>query len=158
MTLKIAVIGVGQSLRGDDAVGLEAIRQWQEKFPETARRSEVRVDANELPGLTLLEMLNNVDAAIVVDAIQSSEVPGTIHCLNEDELMSFTFSSKSAHGWGVAETLKLGRQLLLKIPTIHIIGVEAEQMQMGSELSCAVRQALPKVCDLIENTINELLK
>ncbi len=158
VTQKIAVIGVGQSLRGDDAVGLEAVCQWQEKFPETACRPEVRVDANELPGLTLLEMLSNVDAAILVDAIQSYEKPGTIHCLNEAELMSFTFSSKSAHGWGVAETLKLGRKLLLKIPPIWIIGVEAGQMQLGSEISEAVRQAIPKVCDLIEDLVNDLLK
>jgi hydrogenase maturation protease len=158
VTFKIAVIGVGQSLRGDDAVGLEAIRQWQEKFPETARRPEVRVEASELPSLTLLEMLSDVNAAILVDAIQSFEKPGTIHCLDEDQLMSFTFSSKSAHGWGVAETLKLGHQLLLKIPPIRIIAVEAEQMQMGAELSEAVQQALPKVCDLIEETVNGPLK
>jgi hydrogenase maturation protease len=158
VTQKIAVIGVGQSLRGDDAVGLEAVRQWQEKFPETASRSEVRVEANELPGLTLLDMLSDVNAAILVDAIQSSAKPGTLHCLNEDELMSFTFSGKSAHGWGVAETLKLGRQLLLKIPPLQIIGVEAEQMQMGTKLSETVQRAVPKICELIEETVNDLLK
>ncbi len=35
--MKIAVIGIGQSLRGDDAAGLEAVRQWQEKYPKTAK-------------------------------------------------------------------------------------------------------------------------
>ncbi|MCK7527480.1 MAG: hypothetical protein MZV64_62685 [Ignavibacteriales bacterium] len=59
---KVAVIGIGQSLRGDDAAGLEAVRQWREKFPETASRLEVQVEAGELPGLALLDVLNDVDA------------------------------------------------------------------------------------------------
>ena len=81
---KVAVIGIGQSLRGDDAAGLEAIRQWQEKFPETASRPEVRVEASELPGFALLDMLEDVDAAILVDAVQSSAQPGTIHRLSRE--------------------------------------------------------------------------
>ena len=48
---RVAVIGIGQSLRGDDAAGLEAVRRWEEKFHETANRLEIRVEASELPGL-----------------------------------------------------------------------------------------------------------
>ncbi len=48
---KVAVIGIGQSLRGDDAAGLIAVRQWQEKYPQTASRPEVRIETDELPGL-----------------------------------------------------------------------------------------------------------
>src|SRR5689334_15543821 len=112
MTKTIAVIGIGQSLRGDDAVGLEAIQQWREKFPETASRPEVRIEASELPGLALLDTLSNIESAILVDAVHSSAQPGTIYRLNENELASFTSDSKSAHGWGVAETLRLGHQLM----------------------------------------------
>jgi hydrogenase maturation protease len=158
VTKQIAVIGIGQSLRGDDAVGLDAVRQWQEKFPETAGRPEVRIEASELPGLTLLEMLSDVNAAILVDAVRSYEKPGSIHCLHEEELESFTSAAKSAHGWGVAETLKLGRRLLLRIPDLRIIAVEAEQMQMGAGLSNAVQEAVPKVCNIIQAEINDLLK
>ena len=109
--MKIAVIGIGQSLRGDDAAGLNAIRQWQKKYPETASRPEVRVDASELPGLALIDLLDDTDAAVIVDAVQSSAKPGTIHRISPDELSAFTPDAQSAHGWGVAETLQLGREL-----------------------------------------------
>ena len=155
---KLAVIGIGQSLRGDDAAGLEAIRQWKEKFPKTASRPEVQIEASELPGLALLDLLNNVTAAILVDAVQSTNEPGTIHRLSEDELASFTSDSKSAHGWGVAETLRLGNQLMTAHPKIRIVGINSEQVEMGAGLSEAVKEALPKVCEAIEEEVNELLK
>ena len=154
---RVAVIGIGQSLRGDDAAGLEAIHQWQETFPETANRPEVRIEACELPGLTLIDLLNDVDAALLVDAVQSSARPGTIHRLNEEELASFTSSSKSAHGWGIAETLRMRSQLTDMKITIRIIGVEAEQMELGAGLSKAVAEALPNLCKTIEEEIHALL-
>jgi len=154
---KIAVIGIGQSLRGDDGVGLEAVRQWRKKFPETANKPEVRVEVSELPGLALLDMLEDADAAILVDAIQSTKEPGTIHRLNEDELASFKSDSKSAHGWGVAETLQLGNQLSNAKSHIRIIGIEVGQVETGSRMSRAVEDAIPEVCKVIEAEIYKLL-
>lgn len=73
---KIAVIGIGQSMRGDDAAGIEAVRQWSEKYPETAVRPEIQIEADELPGLGSLDTLHEVDAAVLVDAVQSAAKPG----------------------------------------------------------------------------------
>jgi hydrogenase maturation protease len=155
--MKIAVIGIGQSLRGDDAAGLAAVHQWQEKFPETATRPEVRVEASELPGLALIEMLNDVDVAILIDAVQSGAAPGTIHRIGEKDLSAFSSDAKSAHGWGVAETLTLSRQLNQNLPPIRIIGIEAAQMMMGASMSEAVEAAIPHACEAIEQEIKSLL-
>lgn len=155
--MKVAVIGIGQSLRGDDAAGPEAVRRWMEKFPETAGRPEVQIETSELPGLALLDMLNEVDAAVLVDAVQSLARPGTIHRLSEAELESFTSDSKSAHGWGVAETLRLSKQLTDAKANVRIIGIEAEQMELGNRLSNAIEEVMPKVCNVIEEEINNLL-
>lgn len=155
---KVAVIGIGQSLRGDDAAGLEAVRQWREKFPETAGRPEVRVETCELPGLALVDMFNDFDAAILVDAIQSHAAPGTIHCLSEKDLSAFSSDSKSAHGWGVAETLTLSRELSKNLPPVRLIGIEAAQMTLGASISKAVEDAIPKACEAIKQAVKSLLK
>ena len=154
---RVAVIGIGQSLRGDDAAGLEAVHRWQEKFPDTATRPEVRIEASELPGLALIDLLHDVDAAILVDAVQSSAKPGTIHRLSEEELESFTTASKSAHGWGIAETLRMRSQLANAKINIRIIGIEAEQMQLGAGLSRSVENVLPLLCEVIEEEIHTLM-
>ena len=153
----VAVIGIGQSFRGDDAAGLEAIRLWESQFPETAHRSEVRVEASELPGLSLLDKLEDVDAAILVDAVQSLKEPGKIHILGESDLMSFASDSKSAHGWGVAETLRMMHLTQEKNPKILLIGIEVNQTDIGAAISQKVQAKLPEVCKIIQQTVLETL-
>jgi len=157
--MKIAVIGIGQSLRGDDAAGLDAVHRWQKEYPETANRPEVHAEASELPGLALIDLLNDMDAAVIVDAVKSSARPGTIHRLSADDLSAFTPDAQSAHGWGVAETLQLGRKLdptLEKLP-IRLVGIEAEQMAMGTGLSQNVAEAIPALCRTIEDEVQTFL-
>jgi hydrogenase maturation protease len=155
---RIAVIGIGQSLRGDDGVGLAAVREWQARFKETATRPEVRCEACEVPGLALLDVLCDVESAILVDAIQSSHPPGTIHVLREETLATFTSGANSAHGWGVAETLRLRAQLNDAPVDIHIIGIEAHRMDLGAGLSDEIQSALPMIGRVIEETVQSLLK
>ncbi len=157
--MKVVLIGIGQSLRGDDAVGLEAVRQWQKNYPETANRPDIQVNLIELPGLALLDLLDESEAAVLVDAVKCYSVPGTIHTLRSEQLAAFTTDAKSAHGWGVAETLRLDRMLNPDRQTIPIqlIGVEVGQMEMGYGLSKTVEQALPRVCEAIQNEVQTLL-
>ncbi|MGA2489434.1 MAG: hydrogenase maturation protease [Anaerolineales bacterium] len=156
--MKILVIGIGQSLRGDDAAGLKAVRLWQNQYPESAGR--VTVELCELPGLGLLDLLENMQAAILVDALHSNATPGSLVCLNPDELANFLPDAQSAHGWGVAETLALGRSLHPELNDCHIalIGIVGSQFSLGAGLSCAVQSGLPEAAALIEKEVQGLLQ
>ncbi len=158
--MKLTVIGIGQSLRGDDAAGLEIVRRWQEKFPETARRPEVRVEACELPGLNLLSLMEGAEAVILVDGVRSSARPGAIHQLTREQLTAFHAESKSAHGWGVAETLSLAETLALPAASvpIRVIGIEIGQTETGAPLSKDVAEALDAACEAIEEEAQALLQ
>jgi hydrogenase maturation protease len=151
----IKVIGIGQSMRGDDAVGLDAVRLWLETCQSVHGHLNVQVELAELPGITLLDLLRGSDCAIVVDAVHSGSKPGTVHVLTEDQLESFSGGSGSAHGWGIAETLSLGRQLSpSEMPEkLVLVGIEAGQLDIGGTLSPEVRSSLPKVTRLIEQFV-----
>ncbi len=157
---RLAIIGIGQSLRGDDAAGLEAVQTWQRDYPDTARRPEIRVACVEVPGLALLDMLQDVEAAVIVDAVGGDGPAGTVHDVGLAELESFSSSSKSAHGWGVAETLRLGRSLSRKLDGTHVfvIGIEAAQYALGGGLSPAVQEALPRASAAIQERVERALK
>lgn len=157
--MKIAVIGIGQSLRGDDGAGLEAVRQWREQYLEMASRPEVRAETNELPGLALMDFIHENDAVILVDAVRSHAKVGTIHRIEAENLLAFTSDSQSAHGWGVGETLQLACQLnpALKNYPIKLIGIEAGSITMGPGLSKAVQNAMPLACCTIQTEIEKLL-
>jgi len=152
----IKLIGIGQSLRGDDAAGLAAVRLWQEKYQTSAPRPDLQVELAELPGVGLLDLLEGSRLAILVDAVRSGAKTGTIHLLKEDQLESFTQGSVSAHGWGVAETLSLGKQLIASMmpEKLILIGIEAGQLSLGESLSPEVERALPEVARLIERIIS----
>ncbi len=162
--MKIVVVGTGQRLRGDDAAGLEAVRQWQATFPpiglrQTVSRREVRVETVELIGLGLLDLLAEAEAAILVDAVHSSAPPGTLLRLSPHEVSAFRPDSQSAHGWGVAETLQLGRSLdpTLNDCRITLIGIAGREFGVGAALSPEVRRALDRAVEMIEAEVRSLL-
>jgi hydrogenase maturation protease len=156
--MNIVVLGIGQSLRGDDAAGPQAVRLWREKYPQTANLPGVRVHTSELPGLGLLDLLAGADAALIVDAVRSGAPAGKLHRLASGDLAAFTPDAGSAHGWGVAETLRLGRSLspALAACRITLLGIEAGQLEMGAGLSPEVEAALGVLVENIENEVRNL--
>lgn len=155
--MNIILIGIGQSLRGDDAAGLVAVQLWQDAHPVTAQ--QIRVEIAENPGVGLLNLLEGTEVAILVDAVQSGAPPGTLHCLTEKELATFLDGADSAHGWGIAETLALGRVIHPeRMPgQMVIIGIEIGQIEMGERLSPKVAAVLPETVQLIQGKIKALI-
>ena len=152
---EIVVIGIGQELRGDDAVGPEIVRGWKSQHPQSAEH--VRVEISPLPGLELLDLFEGADTVILVDAVQSGDKPGTVHIVGMDQLISFEAGSGSVHGFGVAETLALGRQADPEsIPeTVIVIGVEALQMDLGAPISPEIQASIPVAISELERLIRK---
>ena len=151
----IKLIGIGQSLRGDDAAGLAAVRLWQEKYQLSESHPDVQVELAELPGIGLISLLEGCRLAILVDAVRSGAKAGTIHILSREQLQVFQAGAASAHGWGVAETLELGQRLMsAAMPDkLVVIGIEAGDVSLGEPLSHEVEAALPEVARLIEQLL-----
>ena len=133
------VIGLGNSLRGDDGAG-----------PAVARglRDEVlaRVRAYEGEPVGLIDEWTGADAVIVVDAVRSGAPPGTIHRL--DPLAApipASLSQGSTHAFGLAETIELARALDRLPDELTVYGIEGEHFGAGEELSPAVAAAVEQV-------------
>ena len=156
--MNILVLGIGQSLRGDDAAGLESVRLWQQRYPLSASR--VRLETDELPGLDLLDLLVGMNVAVIVDAVQSKAPAGTVMRLGAEELASFEPEAGFAHGWGVAETLRLGISLYPGLAScrVTLVGIVGSQFDLGVGISLDVRKVLPKAADMIEYEVVGWLK
>ncbi len=156
----IKIIGIGQSMRGDDAAGLRAVRLWQEQFQDRRDRPHIEVELAELPGIGLLNLIDGVRVVILVDAVRSGSKPGTVSVLSEKQLDAFANGSSSAHGLGVADTLALGRKVLpSQMPEkLILIGIEAGDISLGETLSEGVQMAIPEAARLIEQIANDALR
>jgi len=153
-TSSILILGIGQSLRGDDAAGLEAVRLWQKLHPQTAADPRIRIEQAGMPGLELIDLMAKSDCALLVDAVQSGAIPGKLHMVRPEQVVSFDGSTGSAHGWGVAETLALAHELHYPLPSqLYILGIEAASFNMGAPLSKAVADALTQAAEMIEERI-----
>lgn len=153
---EIVVIGIGQELRGDDGAGLAVVRRWQGRYPQTASR--VRVEICPLPGLDLLNVWDGARVAIIVDAVLSGARPGSLRELGPGDLESFGPSARSAHGFGLAESLELAADLSVdELPEIRILAITGAEFDLGTGLSPAVKRALPLAVDHLEEMINGFL-
>lgn len=156
--MELKILGIGQSLRGDDSAGLEVVRRWQKTRPDPLPAG-LDTALLESPGLNLLSHFGGHDALILVDAVQSGAAPGTLHRLRVEELAAFLEGAESAHGWGIAETLQLAQTLGRDdLPAeIHILGIEMASVEPGRGLSPAVEAALPRAVQALDALVEKLL-
>jgi hydrogenase maturation protease len=140
---KILLLGLGNDILTDDAIGLLLVRQLRDEFAGDAR---LDVCETQEMGLALLDFLSGYREVVLVDAIQTGRVPpGTVHELDAAGLKSLT--GRTPHFVGVGETLALGKQLDLPMPTrVRIFAVEvADAHTLGTQLTPAVAAAVPAI-------------
>lgn len=156
--MHIAVIGIGQSLRGDDGIGPEAVRRWSSDFPLTAGNSRVHIHLLETPGLELLDYLSNADGAVLVDAIATSQQAGMVQVMSPIPEAPISPAEKTAHGFGVSELLSIARRTGARLPErLILIGIEGQQFGLGTGFSSPVHAAVSVAAEKIQEQVSELL-
>jgi len=141
----IRIIGLGNSMRGDDAVGLLAARRLRQ---EVGDRADV-IEA-EMAGIEIVELMKGACVAILIDAARSGQNPGIVHRLDASTgSISPQMHSPSSHALGVSEALELARILGVQPKTVIVYGIEVGHMEAGQPLSPSVVKALDEVVSLV---------
>jgi len=138
------VLGLGNPVLSDDAIGLLAVREAQRRaggFPGATFREA------SIAGFDLLELLAGFDAAIIVDAIKTGAAPpGAIHDLGPADLES-SHRLVAAHEIGLGTALALGERLGAAMPKdVVILAVEIEDdLTLCERPTPAVEAAIPAI-------------
>ncbi len=147
----IRVIGIGNEFRGDDAAGVQVVRDLE-------RRNLPGVDLRVMDGeaVDLMEAFEGCEAVVLVDAVQSGEPPGTVLCWESPEALTTAGTLRcSTHVFGLAESLELARALGRLPDGLTVVGIEGETFEPGAPLSDAVSRAIPRAAErvvaLLEN-------
>ena len=101
------------------------------------------------PASKVLDLLDGVDAVVLVDAVRTSDggrQPGELVRAEAGPsgLPAAIGSSLSSHGFGVADAVALAAALG-RMPRVVFFGVEAAGVTMGQRLSPEVENALPQL-------------
>jgi hydrogenase maturation protease len=154
MSSPILLIGIGNEYRCDDSIGLHVIRALRErKLPNT-----IIVESNG-DGAELIEMFGSVRMAILIDAVSSGGIPGTIYQLDAyKQPVPVQLSFQSTHAFGVGEAIELARVLEQLPPTLIVYAIEGENFSAGIGLTSKVEQAAQKVVEQVCGEIQSALK
>jgi len=145
----ILVIGIGNAYRSDDAAGLIAARRGRQQGPECGSVIE---HAGE--GAALMELWKDADTVIVIDAVRSGAAPGTISRFDAAlRPLPASMFRDSTHVFGLAEAVELSRALKQLPRPLIVYGVEAQNLEAGTNLSPAIEFAIQTV---VERVLQEL--
>jgi hydrogenase 3 maturation protease len=155
---RVAILGVGQELRGDDALGLVAVRRMAQALPNPAEL--LLIEAGPVPENFCDPLVRfQPDLVLVIDAASMGQAPGTIAWIEAHQAGGCGFSTHSLplELWlaylaaeAGCETAILGIQpldLALGAPLSRVASRAVTALVRG--LTAALRQAwLP--ADLVE--------
>lgn len=151
---KVLVLGLGNDVLTDDAVGLRVARAAASRL---AGRPAVVVRETMEMGLALLDEIVGFDALVLVDSVQTGRAPaGHVHEFDGDALVGHRLSAP--HFLGVAETLALGESLGFAMPrSVRVVAVEvADPFTMGMAMTAEVEGAVEGAADRVAERAAEL--
>jgi hydrogenase maturation protease len=138
------VVGLGNPVRYDDAVGLRTAEEVA-RLLRADPVPGVRVTVSTRAGLELVDLLTGAARAIIVDCLVPADPePGRIHRLTPDDVAGST-RLIGAHDVSVGDALALARVAGVPMPeTIDIYAVEVADIDRIEEgLSPGVARAVP---------------
>ena len=152
--MKTLVLGIGNTLLGDDGVGIHAVREVADRIT----REDVTVLDVGTDGLNLLEVMMGYDRMIVIDAIvtENGDI-GRIYCLRPEQLYAASGFSVSPHHFNLASTLAIGRKLFPgEIPEdVTVFAVDTlEATEITEEMTGKVREAIPGLVSRVIEKLN----
>ena len=137
----IRIIGLGNGMRGDDAVGLMAARRICQAIGNHAQVIEA-----EMAGVDLIELMKGAHSVMLIDAARSGQASGTIHRLDASAgPIGSQMFPRSSHALGTVDALELARAMGVLPATVIVYGVEVDNTEAGQPLSPLVATALDEV-------------
>lgn len=149
---QLIVLGVGNFLLSDEGLGIHAVHELQKlNFPP-----QVAVIEGGTSGFDLIQLLQEGEAAIIIDCIDAGVKPGTILHLNAEEIEPephrYLFS---VHEFDLKYAISLAKEVL---PPTIIYGIQPVEITWGLELSPLLKLKLPFLINLIVQEINYWLE
>ena len=142
------VLGMGSEFMGDDGLGVHAVRALdKEDCPEGTQLIEV---GNHV--MDALAALQTADRVIVLDVLRAKGKPGTIYRVS---LQPGQTSGRNppSHSLDLFRALHLGGYY--GFLDVVLIGMEPSMIDWSTNLSAAVRKALPFMVQAVKDELNQ---
>jgi len=143
----VLVIGYGNSLRGDDGIGVAAAEQLR----DIVQNSFVRILTCQQLTPELASEMSKADRVIMIDAAKG-ESPGRIRVRKiepGDDSATFT------HDLRPSTLLACSQELYGKCPTTFLVSVTGYSFDFSDELSDTITSVMPQVLARVRELIDQ---
>jgi hydrogenase maturation protease len=155
--MKTVVIGIGNSILSDDAVGIKAVQAIRAAYyADEAKkmRGKEAVEFTEVStgGINLMEHMAGFQRAVLIDAIVTGRhKAGTVFKFIYPDI-PYTRNTVSTHDMDLPMALEMGKHLGISLPSeIFIFAVEAKDtVNFGENLTEEVETAMRSVVSEIK--------
>ena len=154
MPSRVIIIGVGNLLHGDDGIGIAVARALQGQVS-----SEVAIHEETGDGLRLLETWRGASSIVLIDAMRSGALPGTIRRFDvHQERLPFLHFANSTHAFGVPQAIELARALDQLPRKFVVFGIEGEDFKLGAPLSVqrSVHEVVTRIIAHVDRMVAQL--
>lgn len=148
--MSVLVLGIGNTIMSDDGAGPRVVQRLRDeyRFP-----SGVSLLEGGTLGLDLLPWLEGISRLLIVDALETGKLPGTIVRLSGDEIPSAFRTRLSPHQVGLQDLLAVAAFQGFNPEEMVLWGIQPASIEPGTELTEAVAT---QVDMLVENVLAEL--
>jgi len=137
------VIGCGNLLLRDEGIGVHCV--------ELLKRGSLPTDVEVLDGGTagfdLIGFIQEVDKAVIIDAVKANGAPGEIYRFSPRDFHTDTPPETSLHDVTLKDLFRILDGLGVSVD-ITIIGIEPKSIEAGMELSPELEERVPYIVEL----------
>jgi|BarGraNGADG00211_3_1021988.scaffolds.fasta_scaffold42434_2 hydrogenase maturation protease len=152
MTRKV-VLGLGDVGRGDDGVGVHALKALGGRLgPQTSLEL---VDGGGLSAGYLLNLIEDCSHLLVLDALDMGRPAGSVIELGPGQISLYSGLQVSPHQLAFQEALELAGSRGHLPAHLQVVGAQPADLLAGQEMSPILSGALP---DLVERAVKLLLE
>ena len=143
--MRAIVLGIGNTILSDEGVGVRAALALEQRYDMP---DDVSVVDGGTAGMELLDIIAGVDLLIVLDTVKAGGPAGSIVRLSAEHVPVFFRKKLSPHQIGLCDVLA-ALEFTGDLPAeVVVLGVEPATLELGLELTDAVRQRVPRLAEL----------
>ncbi len=162
--MKEVILGVGNTLKGDDGIGIyvvERINKYLEEVKKGSKQAKftgatgkvTAIDCGTTPeNYTSIIKRHNPDRLILVDAAEMGLTPGSYRIIPPEKIEVMHVST---HNMALSFLISYISEFC---KLIVLVGIQPERMDFGTALSSTVQRSGDHVANLIiEERLNEIM-
>ena len=152
----ILILGMGNDILTDDGIGPKLVKKMQ----ETLNHPQVTFSTAALGGLEVLEMIQDYDRVIIIDAIRTKDgVPGTVYYLTPAHFKE-TLHVSNFHDISFLPALEMAESMGISVTDkIDIIAIEiVEDLTFSNDFSPPIAKKYDRIYLEVLEKVKKLIQ